>query len=113
MRGPHGRKLLEEEVLQIRSRLKAGEKIDDLAKIYEVSRSAISAIRTGTNWKHLGGKIRVHYRHGRAKLKPDDVRRIRQLVAEGKRQKDAAAEFKVSAATISQIASGEIWHWVR
>jgi len=46
-------------------------------------------------------------------LSPDDIPKIRKLLAEGEYfQKDIAFMFNVSQATISGIKNGKIWYWV-
>lgn len=50
----NGRRILSEaEVVEIKRRVASGEMSKDVAKAFGVSRSAITAINRGRNWKHL------------------------------------------------------------
>jgi len=49
----HSAKLNQETVLNIRTQLEDGVKVGVLARIYNVSHSAISNIRTRVTWKHI------------------------------------------------------------
>lgn len=46
-------KLDRESVLEIKERLRNGEKQKDIAKIYDVGRQTISHIKNGINWKNI------------------------------------------------------------
>ena len=48
-------------------------------------------------------------RNPNAKLTGDDVSRIRQYAADGRSQKELAAEFRCSTATISMIVNRRSW----
>jgi hypothetical protein len=50
---------------------------------------------------------------GRAKLTPEDVRRIRQRHAAGENRNDLAAEFRVTARSINLIAQRRRWAHVQ
>ena len=46
-------------------------------------------------------------------LTEDDVRAIRKLLAAGELQRYVAAKFKVGNNTISAIATGKTWGWLK
>lgn len=52
-----------------------------------------------------------HYgeNHGMAKLTENQVSEIRQRIAAGEMQKDIAADFKISRATVSAINKRRLW----
>lgn len=58
-------KLLNEQVVAIRTRFDHGELIRDLAAEYGLGVSAISNIVNGRRWKHIGGPIRKPGQIGR------------------------------------------------
>lgn len=49
----HLAKLNEQQVMEIKSRLRAGEVGSELARAYGVNKVQISAIKTGKTWKHV------------------------------------------------------------
>lgn len=51
-------------------------------------------------------------RHAHAKLSDQDVREIRRMCAAGTLQKDAAALFGLSAATVSMVLARKRWGWL-
>lgn len=46
-------KLIESDVLEIRNLLKTNIKINDIAKLYNVSRSTIESIKYNYHWRHI------------------------------------------------------------
>lgn len=52
----------EEQVLDILSRAESGERICDIAKIYNCSHQTISGIKNGYNWKHLSKDFNIKKR---------------------------------------------------
>ncbi len=50
-------KLTDDQVLEIRRRIKSGEKQKDIASWFGVSQPTISEIKSGTAWKHVKEKI--------------------------------------------------------
>lgn len=51
-------------------------------------------------------------KNGQSKLTEDDVRQIRAMLAEGKKQSDIAKLFGVAQGNISMISSGKAWGWL-
>ena len=84
-------KLTESDVLSIRERRAAGERVADIAAIYGVSAASVYQIAEGVTWKHVGG-VRTR---GMVRLLPDDEA-LYQRWAAGERQKDMAAALSVS-----------------
>jgi transcriptional regulator len=48
-------------------------------------------------------------RKRRTKLTEQDIKEIRKLAKQGLKQKLIAPQFKISAAQISRILSGDVW----
>jgi hypothetical protein len=59
------------------------------------------------------GMFRPGVDHPGAKLNPERVREIRRRLASGETQRSIAASFGVALTTISAIALGRNWSWVR
>lgn len=51
--GHAGHKLTEAQVIEIRRRLKDGERVSQLASAFGVAKSVVSEIKTRKAWKHL------------------------------------------------------------
>ena len=51
--------------------------------------------------------------HGQARLTDDDIRNIRERLAEGGTVKEVAAEYGISGRTVRAVRSGERWGHVR
>jgi hypothetical protein len=49
----------------------------------------------------------------RSRLKPDDVRRIRKLLGEGRSQKSIDTEYGMAKGTACRISKGRTWGWVK
>lgn len=96
--------LNEVAVINIKQNLLSKYTDTEIGKMYEVSRSVIKQIRRGKNWKHIDGDYSPP--PSRKKLTDDDVREIRKLRSQGKRQKDIAIQYGVSPSLIWGIASG-------
>jgi len=106
-------KLLESDVLEIRSLLAAGSTAVSLAGVYGVTANAIRAIGTGKTWKDVGGPIfkpgqRYVYRKGRRKLDEQAVidMRLRALTEDAC---SLAEHYGVTRRSVYQIVSGQSW----
>ena len=66
-------------------------------------------LRLGTNAENVRDAVD---RGKRGKLSVADVHAIRAAVAEGRTQKDVAAEFGVSQMTVSHVARKRSWAFV-
>lgn len=53
------------------------------------------------------------YNSGRAKLTPDEVREVRQMLAQGVSQMECALAFDVSQTSICRLAQGKTWTHVK
>lgn len=62
--------------------------------------------------KILHGTTNRGERQGRSKLKQDDVRRIRGLLALGKRPVEIAMAYEVTPTLIRQIRERRVWAWM-
>ena len=67
--------------------------------------NSIDMVRKGRSCRGL--------RHPTAKLTPGDVREIRELVASGCTQRSAGELFGVHNVTVSDIARGRSWGWLK
>ena len=112
-------KLTEDDVRVIRQMLAVGENQVVIAEMFGVSNPSIAAIASGQSWGWLlgGGQGPVGYPTGAKNkltvLTEDDVRAIRKLLAAGELQRYVAAKFKVGNNTISAIATGKTWGWLK
>ena len=110
-------KLTEQQVTQIRRMLsECAYDQQQIANLFNVSVSLVSAIKQGVAWKHIANTP-VRYepynrgsRHRNAKLTEDQVSRILQLLVESELdQKEIGAMFNVSQGAIALISRGENW----
>jgi hypothetical protein len=76
----HSAKLTEDQVREIRSRV--SESGAALAREFDVTQSAVSAIRTGKTWKAAGGQV-ARPKPRRAALSAERGQRFGKLVASG------------------------------
>lgn len=89
----------------IRHMAAEGTSDKSIADLYGVSIAAVSSIRLGDGYKHVGGP-RTIYR----KLTAMDANRIRALIHDSHlMQVEIARMYNVSESTISRIKSGERW----
>lgn len=102
-------KLTEQQVIDIRERLAAGEKCVPLGKEYGVAFTAIQRIGSGEIWAHIGGP---RTRRFRDRLTADQVRQIRRL-AEKSSRREIARRFGVPYTTVGRIVSGVSYATVR
>ena len=106
------RKLTEKHVREIRKRLRAKERKDEIAADYGVSAATIYDIARGKIWKHLGGKVRGHERqrgHNARKLTSEQVKEIRRRYDGGEGSTTIAKDFGVSASTILLVVNFETY----
>jgi hypothetical protein len=97
-------KLTEPDVVAILALASEGVRDPELAARYGVACSVIANIRLGKDWKHLprSGTIRRN-------LTPECVRSIMSELRSGKKPKDVAKMFTVSAKVVRNIRSGRRW----
>jgi transcriptional regulator with XRE-family HTH domain len=105
-RGPKA-KLTIAQAREIRWR--QGEDQTALGREFGVSQVAISRIQRGEGWKHIGELDRC--RDHRAKLIPDQVRKIRALLATHT-DRQLGDLFGVTPPTIRAIRQGRTWRYV-
>ena len=109
-------KLTNEQVIEIRRSVKAGETTVAVAGRYGVSPQNINDIVTGQTWKHLPilqttiGNPRGE-RNGTSKLTEAMVIEIRRLIGT-MRNSDIGEKFGVSKETVQAISSGRNWGWL-
>lgn len=117
--------LTDEEVLAIRHAAQTTN-FGDLAQEYGVSAATISAAVRGYTYRHVGGPItrdgrkraaRRRLKEGRntpmAIFTPSDVRRMRQMAADGVPTKELVRIFGAARSTINHILAGTSYKHVR
>lgn len=102
-KGKGVRKLSNEDVLDIKNRLSAGEHPKSIAEDYPVHVASIHNIKKRKTWAN---KI------GRTYLNKSDAVKIKRMLAQRIKQQDIADSFGVSVPTISAINTGKIWRHV-
>ena len=104
-------KLNSDDVLKIRKlHFSEGITQTELAKLYNISLSAISGILLGSRWKSVNGKTGRHLIHSkkRRELEERDVISIRNEYASGNiLQRELAIKYGVSQAAIQYIVTGK------
>ena len=103
-------KLTEEQVEQIRERLKNNEKRSDLQKEYGVSKTLIQLIATNKVWNHVEQDYEYKKKetNGNAKLTREIVKELKKDMWKMER-KDVAEKYGISIPTVDQIKAGKTW----
>jgi len=115
--------LTEEIVLEIRKMRIGGKDYQEIADHFSIGWYVVRRICKDNTWKHvpLGeecSEIKQNRRAalgssaGGAKLKEEDVREIRCLIAEGMRNKDIAIIYGVKQSTICDIKGRRTWNHI-
>lgn len=108
-----GAKLNEESVARVVERLRAGETQAGIAADLGVAHQTISKVARGERWGHVDRDVvrgaARGARHPSAKLTPDGVRYVRELLRSGVSQREAARRAGVRAQSIAKIAQGKSW----
>jgi group I intron endonuclease len=102
-------KLTEDDVLVIKELIKNGVSQTEIAKNFNIERSAIYAIKSGQNWSHVGENISNIETNGNAKLTYDDVVEIKNLLSKGVKQTEISEMFNITQGAVSFIKRGETW----
>lgn len=110
---PHGAKLTEEQVVEIREKYKGkyGEQVA-LAREYGVPVSVVRKVVWGKSWKNLGlgdGLATMGENHGRAKLTDEQVREMRERFKAGESNALLAADYSLNRQIVRNITSGKTW----
>lgn len=110
----HRAKLSEGAVREIKALLQTGAVQRDIAKMFSVTASAVTAIRKGKTWSHVAivGSLPpasvLGSRHWNSRLDEAQVRDIKQLLST-RTITQIATEFGVGSSTIADIAKGRTW----
>jgi len=108
----------DEQVLQIKKQMLAGEGNTAIAKRLGVKVATITAIRVGRSWKHIelpgSPNLRCTWpmiggNHPRAKLTDEIVKEIKHQVRCGRAAKEIQSDFKISRHVYWSIVSGKCW----
>ena len=81
-----------------------------LADLTKMGKLTVSRLGGDAKWQARSGGL--DERHP-TRLNADDVRAIRRALAEGEEGKGLAHKYGVNPATISRIASGTTWGWLK
>lgn len=106
-------KLTAEKVRSIKAHSNLGASNKDLAEIFGVSHSNISAIVLGKSWKHIKVTARDKDDTWKKKLTEDDVRQIRLRADGGEPQVSILKDFPISDSALSAIVQRQTWKHVQ
>lgn len=101
--------LTDDQVLEARRRVAAGEDVETVAKSMGFSRPLIASAVMGRRWGHLPGALEPY--STRRRFTPDQIREIRRR-AWSESQTGLAKEFGVTENAIRQIMSGKSYSHV-
>lgn len=111
----HGASKLDEAaVLAIRTN-QSGMSRAQLAEHYSVSRAAISDIKSGRSWVHVGGPLiakRPNSRGAKGERSPTakmTEQMVRSIYSDCRTHKEIAASYGVRKTAVSEIKSGRKW----
>ncbi len=97
----HGTAILtEKQVLEIRDSDATGR---ELALKYGVHQGTVAHARTGTSWTHIPGRGK------RRRLRPEQVREIRELHKRGATGRELAKQFERTGGLISLVVNRKVW----
>jgi hypothetical protein len=103
-------KLTESLVIDIKTRLCAGELAQSLAKEYGVSPGTISNLKSGRAWKGIGPEVESLERvSSTRKLAAEDIPVIRDLIAGGSTDAEIGLLYGTARGTIYRIRIGKNW----
>lgn len=113
----HGRHVLDEAtVIEIRKRIVAGDSQQDIAAAFDISRTAVEAIRHLRTWSHIPWpecppvvKNAPRSRRDRRSLTETDVTEIRKQLVAGKDRQRIAWDFGVTTTTVWCILTLRTW----
>jgi len=121
----HGNaKLNDQDVVEIRQLLRQGKTGRFISEKFSIDPNVVSGIKHGKSWTHVQeGKITLADNlrmkcgtqgssHRDAKLKEEDVKKIKYLLSIGVSAKRLAQDFGISSTQISYIKSGKNWKHV-
>ena len=101
-----GNKFKESDIPKIIELYQQGTPTRDIAEMYEVHIMAILRILNGKTWNGVG-KVRDSTPH--LSLTSEQVARIKQLMLDGKSNRDIANKFDIDMSTVQRIKKGETW----
>lgn len=106
---PSASQLTSEEVISIKKLFRDSNLSNkEIADIYKVSHSNISAIRTGRSWKSVG--LSIKYDRSANKLTKTEVKEIKkEMISSNLSNKELADKYKVHPKTISDIRNNKSW----
>lgn len=109
----------EKDIIDIKKRLIAGEKLHVIADCYQVTMATISDIRRGKTWKHVQlsedeelilKQQRNQNRKG--KLSHDLVKRVKADLTAGVRMIDIANKYKLNYMTVNGLKRGALYKYI-
>lgn len=108
-------RLTEDQVQELRRRLRAGEGVTALAKEYQVERSTIHQLDRGMTWRHIAWPDGLQPREDRPpnKLNVEQVLDIKRRLAQGEKQISISRDYPfITYKNISAIWRGETFKQV-
>lgn len=114
----HLAKLTEEVVKEIKLRLAGGEYQAAIARELNLARTTVCDIARGRSWKHVlphlvfTDSVPKGSRHWSLKLDEDQVKEIKKRLKGRETFTSIGKDFRVSYATISDIAKGKTWRHI-
>ncbi|MGB3205193.1 MAG: GIY-YIG nuclease family protein [Crinalium sp.] len=105
-----GKKLTDNDVVEIKQQILDGKTNNELAKLYGVQPSAINHIRRNRYWKHAGSEIDLSsLPKPKKQLTIEQVKEIKQRIINGESNSGIAKDYQVSHGAISAIRTGKRW----
>lgn len=103
-------KLSEDQVKEIREKLKAGTSRKELQQEYNVSKTLIQLIATNQMWGHVEADYSYKPKevNGNAKLTAEIVKKLKEDLPNMTR-KEVAQKYGISVPTVDQIKAGKTW----
>lgn len=107
------RMLKRKEVREIMKALQNFESTSSLAKKYDVSQGTIQNIKSGTYWKEEAKYADFDpsqtYKDSPIGLTPNDIRKVCDMIMDGKQLKEIAEITGINFNTLSSIKTGRSW----
>ena len=112
----HSRARITEEVAEaiLLACAEFGSTHDEIAVQFETTRDTVSDIARRKSWKHLRPDLRRVYRNSSAKITEKSVAQIKAVLRSGRcTHREIASVYGIDRSTVTAIASGKNWGWVK
>lgn len=105
--------LTKEEVVEIMKALQKYESVNSLAEKYGVNKNVIRDIKSGNKWKYMAKYADFDpsqtHKDSPNGLTPDDIRKVCDMIMDGKQLKEIAEITGINYNTLSSIKTGRSW----